>query len=1290
MARQGSLRQSFALSRSSVQALAWSVVRPLGMLLVLLAGIQPILGIEPVLGGGSGETLDIRVRFEFQSPTAQPWKLRIQIDDDSDFPSGLKDIQNFSEADTTSGMFVLAPDGKSLKLVSRNPIQGGQFEFRLRCTRQAKLRIEAIGEANEQQPSLPTREIPIVDLLGSKLIHSREDGFKDDAMVHWEIGRAATDGLRLEIDSPIPIHQQGTTLGISARANGMIDRASQVHVLTSHLYRLTDDEIIETHRWPLQIDAFGNSPPISLGQLIPSVPGVYELRVLVEPDIDSIWSRLRRRPPPLITKTYSFVVPDTQPQQPPEEQIPWREIGTIRPSESSWSVGQWIPKTTSRLIPLPDRSWANLSGSNLTEKEVSREGNTKDGLPVVDDAPINDLENDSHAGQTVSRLPPGDTFQATLPMNAPGAPHKVTIRLPSHLASPIRVQIGRKSDSATTSFVFENDPTNDLLGPWREHTFVHYPNEDDQIWLTNLDQNKSITFESISVQAGPSHLSSQSEDPRVSQASPRIAAFQLEGIDWVKQWSADRAEALDQNRCTEATLSLYRLWIAADRVQDYAKASGFNSIVIPANHDAFSWYRSDFFQPREDPQNSRLHYLETLLQLLQSSSLKVYVRFKPNMLLTKLEKAIEDRQSNLIELTRTQTTSERAASRLLGSSLLLGADHSDSRTQYNPLHPDVQNELGCLVKELNERCVLYPEFAGVLVECEGDSHLSPTKNADKDAGSLLLYGKISGESETITEIQNRIRQQDTEAFEAWQRTQLHQAYQQVGKNNVVGTLRMLISDSNPMENLDRDVNEVARRSFKREDSAKSDPVEFVGSFRYGPANVLARKASLQKQLISAPATRSAILFGEQRQQASAMRYRVQTMRDLSRLIDCTDSHFLIIESGLCAGCVDTGMNEVIHSYGELPRQPLAESNPIDTASHTVRLRVGQDNQQLYLSMASVVPWDSNVDVEMAEPTEWEILGKPDSKLSPDDDVLTVGTRTRVKVPAGSLVVMRARSQSNTKIRSWSTSVCEGPQVIESIKQKVKLIVERIGILSEFKPYDRLTNGGFEQSGGMGLVGWLHAQHPPGCVRIDEGEFLEGSHSVVLTTKTPSVARTWLVSETIEPPASGRLAVSLACRAQAGNDDSHHRLRISIEATRQGEPVRFSHDLEIARNGQWNEREVILEADEIDTSSIKALRLTIDSLSAGRIWIDDVQLHDDFPTAQERADLQSQAFLAVQGLQRGNLLPVGKLLQNHWSRELLTISVNEQPKSVVETVDKPVESPGVAERIRSWLPRPLRF
>jgi hypothetical protein len=282
------------------------------------------------------------------------------------------------------------------------------------------------------------------------------------------------------------------------------------------------------------------------------------------------------------------------------------------------------------------------------------------------------------------------------------------------------------------------------------------------------------------------------------------------------------------------------------------------------------------------------------------------------------------------------------------------------------------------------------------------------------------------------------------------------------------------------------------------------------------------------------------------------------------------------------------------------------------------------------------------------------------------------------------------------IKSWESHVAGGQPALDTIKKDVSAIVSRLGMLSDWSVYPALSNGGFEQSGGVGLVGWLHAQHPPDSVIVDSKESVEGSRSVLLTTDDRFASRTWLVSETFAPPESGRLAVSLACRGElsSSGSDNVHRLRVSIEGTQGGQPLREFAEFDVPRDGKWQARAVVLQLDSIERSAVQTLRLTIDSLSPGRVWIDDVRLHDWFPLDKERGELQSQAFLSVQGLQRGNLTPSARLLQNHWAKSLLTELASREPPAVIDsspTRDKTDdEVPGVAQRIRDWLPRPLRF
>ena len=127
-------------------------------------------------------------------------------------------------------------------------------------------------------------------------------------------------------------------------------------------------------------------------------------------------------------------------------------------------MGQWLPKSPSRLIP----------GS------------------VVSPTSLETLASETYQGQSVSLLSPSETFQATLPVDKPGYPHRVTIRLPANAMTDLRIEVGKQQQQAATSFVMEADATADHQGAWREHSFVHYPVEGDQIWVTNLDSDTSL------------------------------------------------------------------------------------------------------------------------------------------------------------------------------------------------------------------------------------------------------------------------------------------------------------------------------------------------------------------------------------------------------------------------------------------------------------------------------------------------------------------------------------------------------------------------------------------------------------------------------------------------------------------------------------------------------------------------------------------------------------------------------------------------------------------------------
>lgn len=235
----------------------------------------------------------------------------------------------------------------------------------------------------------------------------------------------------------------------------------------------------------------------------------------------------------------------------------------------------------------------------------------------------------------------------------------------------------------------------------------------------------------------------------------------------------------------------------------------------------------------------------------------------------------------------------------------------------------------------------------------------------------------------------------------------------------------------------------------------------------------------------------------------------------------------------------------------------------------------------------------------------------------------------------------------------------------------------------------LVNGGFELPHEIGVPGWMQAHHPNGAVEIDKMIRSEGRQSVRLQGKTTTGASAWLISREIARPIAGRLGISMSLRGEAPRlpDASGTpveptaaaepiEIRVAIEGERNGQPIRHSETVRVAPNGKWHVGRFVLQWLDVDPRQDHNLHITIDNLSTSTVWIDDIVVTDYFASAQERSDLQSLAYLAVQGLQHSDLRPAAKLMKNFWAQDLLRIarfqsmSQEREPGSGVLTRDVP--------------------
>jgi hypothetical protein len=93
-------------------------------------------------------------------------------------------------------------------------------------------------------------------------------------------------------------------------------------------------------------------------------------------------------------------------------------------------------------------------------------------------------------------------------------------------------------------------------------------------------------------------------------------------------------------------------------------------------------------------------------------------------------------------------------------------------------------------------------------------------------------------------------------------------------------------------------------------------------------------------------------------------------------------------------------------------------------------------------------------------------------------------------------------------------------------------------------------------------------------------------------------------------------------------------------------------VEVPRDGKWGERPETLELPRLPVLPVESLRLTVDLVSSGVVWVDDVTFLQDFMTGPEKANWDQLVYVAVGGLSRGDLTGASRLFDSHWSVEML--------------------------------------
>ncbi|MBL6723777.1 MAG: hypothetical protein ISQ09_01665 [Rubripirellula sp.] len=857
-----------------------------------------------------------------------------------------------------------------------------------------------------------------------------------------------------------------------------------------------------------------------------------------------------------------------------------------------------------------------------------------------------------HLGEPTVMLTPRSSFESNI--NKTESPNQFySLRIPSDGRTDLQVEIGATAHQPTRQFTIPANPIADLNGPWQTVTWMHDAVGDEKLTLTNPSDSSNFEFHSMVIESGRVDRRRQ----KYSNNSHRHSILRIRPWSWIESYSADFQDQVDESKWSDATIELYRLSLAIARLEAKALNRGFNTLLVPINQDHWTIFQTNSFANRHTANTHYEKYLNLILAMLDQTNLGLMLEFTPTLNFLNTTTKESDFEPQSVSENNTEESRESVADQPIHT---MGVNTPDE----GELDYATRMLVEATLQEVSKASTEHPSFVGLVINTEGVNNFFriphdranqiPPAASDNQADDLDT-SDVSKSSDHDAELAPWI----DEWIQALQPLNQIPVFfiQQAGSNTVL----------------------------------KNAPFLFISNRNYDHSANLSRKLLLDNQ-ISKTKKQSAVLFRNSDQSKTPAGTNI-TELDISTTIERQNPNWIFVDDQLVNKFFSAASANNLRSFNALPPQMLAELKPLDTSSATVRVWYFFRENYLHLLVVNLVPWESDIDVETLEPMTWKLTNDWNPDASNGISVTSLRpTRSRLTLSPGRSVVLRSTQAGQNSIRQWTNRVSGGPEIVKRIKQKITDIVENVGILNQPKDDSSiLSNRGFEIKNDAGIVGWLHAQHPPGCVSIDSDIACEGGRSARLSTEVNNASRTWLMTEMFPPPKSGRLALGLAIRGIAAPGSNElQQVRVAIETSNHGEPYRVAKSLDIDDQGKWLSHEMVIELDGIDPDTFGPIRIAIDSLKPGTIWIDDVKLYTEFPTHAERSEIQRKVFLAVQGMQRGNLLPAGQLLNDFWIHRILIKELSHPEKGKANIQPAESTEPSVAERIKEWIPQSLRF
>lgn len=1217
-----------------------------------------------------------------------------------------------------------------LAIRQRSPRTYDAVDVSIVAPRDVKLLIDLYGV--DEPPRSKPIEVRLADVL-----HTAFSADLDGQGSRLVVRRVPGDELRVRLARPSLVFASGETLKFELEPNLLpVEPGTKLRVKIQLCSARTSQEVR-----PSEEIAFtaGQTAPLAVEVPLHVPEGVYDVVATVAAPAKIPWPQAVRSPltlrPPLAERTIQVVVLGDRAKGLDTPEARLSVVQEIDPANPKW----WAKFASLPQLPRWPKIPKGPLGNGMLRTWTHALG------PVAQLAPNSQSPDVSWEAYPLPR-----------PLR-PGEPHVLEIEYPSDVIQTLGVSIVEANAAGAVIPVGLDsgvDQAEEVV-PWRSspqwlrHRLVFWPRTETPIVLiANLREGQAAAYGKIRVLAGWQRL--PRAVPSGKGRPSRLWAAYMDRPLFPENFSASEAVGASRDLSVDDWVTFYE---GGSRLVEYLQHVGYGGLMLTVFADGSTIYPSSVVEPTprydtgvflpsgHDP--VRKDVLEMLLRLFDREALALIPAVEFASPLPELEAVLRRGGSDTVGM------------------LWVGPDGATWQETYpsqrgrspyyNVLHPRVQEAMLAVVRELATTYAEHPSFAGLAIQlsAHGYAHLlGPTWGLDDatiERFERETQVRVPGEGpRRYVERARFLNGEARKTWLDWRAAQLSRFYARVRAElaAVRKDLPLYLAATDLFANPDlrRDLEPalpqrttmaeaLLRVGIDSRHFGSESSVVLVRPERIAAGATLARRA-IDLEIQQMPdadryfqgLSRTASLFFHPPREVRIPSFddkcpfkpcytwlasqpvpsSAQNRRRFVHALATLDAQVMFDGGWLLSMGQEEAIRDLVAVYRQLPPvrlEGIADQNS-SASAQPVTVRCGVWNERTYAYAVNDAPFPVSAQVRVEGPAGFRMEGlagaKPPGPLRRDAD----GAYWAIELGPYDLV---AASFSAPNVRLSKPVVAWPNEVRAALETRLSELGSRAAALRSPPLLEVLENPGFDRSPGpQGQIpGWIPIAPSGFSIRLDRMVRHGGPQSVHLAS-TGAVGG--LVSHAFAPPVTGRLAVSVWLRT--ADEGQQPPLRVAIEGRASGPTYyrfnqfgREAHGQEAVRPipAEWTQ--FVIEANDLPLEGLGAVRVRLELLGAGEVWIDDVQLCELAFDRREHKELLRLLTPGDVQLQNGRIGDCIRLLEGYWPRFLVDYVPFSEPGPI-----QPVEvsgprtrsahdaerSSGLFDRFKTFVPHRLRF